>query len=111
MYDLPRLGVGALGDVDFHPGLLNRMQSILVETFDRRDFFSGRISHGRYAGSRRLSVQVDRACPAKPNATPKFRSRQSQNVAQIPEQRHFRLTAERLLNTVRSEEHTSELQS
>jgi hypothetical protein len=76
------------------------MQSILIKAFDRRDFFSARVAHRCYAGSRRLPIQVDRAGAAKPNAAAKFRSGQSQNVSQIPKQRHFRLTAERLLNTV-----------
>src|SRR5437870_4592051 len=49
------------------------MQSVLVETFDRPDFLSGRVAHSCYAGSRRLPIHMDRACAAQPNAAAKFR--------------------------------------
>src|SRR5277367_2339965 len=39
-------------------------------------------------------------CAAKPDAAAKFRSGQPQNIAQIPEERHFGNTIERLLSSV-----------
>src|SRR5437879_12129130 len=76
------------------------MQSVFLEAFDRSDFFSGHIAHSCYAGSRRLPIYMDRACAAKSNTASKLRSGQTQHVAQIPEQRHFRFAAERLLYSV-----------
>src|ERR1700676_2631747 len=100
LHDLARLAVAALRNVDLHPGLLDRMQSVLFQSFDCGDSLSCRVAHGRHAGSRRLPIHMNRARAAKSNAAAKFRSCQSQNVAQVPEQRHFRLTAERLFRSI-----------
>ena len=59
-----------------------------------------RVGMGRYAGSCGLPIQMDRACAAKPDTAAKFRSGEPQNVAQVPEQRHFRWTTERMLSYV-----------
>src|SRR5258706_6157886 len=71
------------------------MQSVLLESFDRDDFLFGRIAHYCDAGSRGLSVHVDRTRAAKPDPAAKFRSRQPQTIAQIPEQRHLGVAIER----------------
>ncbi len=76
------------------------MQSVFLKAFDCRDFFSGRGAHDRHAGTRRLSVHVYGTCAAEANAAAKFRSCQPQNVAQIPEQGHFRFTVEGLFGAI-----------
>jgi hypothetical protein len=76
------------------------MQSIPLEAFDCRDFFSGYIAHSCYAGSRGLSIHVDCAGAAKPNAATKFLSVEAQYIAQIPEQRHSGIAVERLVSSV-----------
>ena len=103
LHDLPGLTVTALRDLDFHPGLLNRMEAVLRQPFDRRDRFSGDLMHGGRARPDCFAVDVDGAGAAKADAAAEFRACELQLVTQVPQQRHVRAAVERAVLSVHFE--------
>src|SRR5580693_10591089 len=57
-HDLPGLAVAALGNVFFHPGLLDGMAAIGGEAFDGGDFFARDAGDRGDAGTRGFAVDV-----------------------------------------------------
>lgn len=77
-----------------NPCLLNRMKPICSDPFDR-GYLS--IRHGTHrcdAGPDSLAVFVHGTSPAQRYAASKLCSREPENVAEIPQQSRFRVTAE-----------------
>jgi hypothetical protein len=73
-----------LGD----PGLLDGMQAILAEPFDRGDLRAGRERIDRqHTGACGLAVDVHRAGPAKRRPTAELGAGQPEVIAQHPQER------------------------
>src|SRR4051794_21775047 len=60
-HQLARLTIPALRHIELAPGLLQRMLSRGIETFDRRDFGASHVRHWRLTPASRRAVDVDRA--------------------------------------------------
>src|SRR5688500_363328 len=67
-HDLARLAIAALRNVDFRPGLLQRMTEIWRESLDGCDLPAGSIRHALHAGADSLAIKVDRTSAAKRHA-------------------------------------------
>src|SRR5215469_3586180 len=89
LHDLPGLAVSALRDVYLGPRLLHRMRTMGRNTFNRRDVRAFQLAHRLLTRPHRCPVVQHRPCPAQSHPTSKFCPGQSENVAQIPQQRHL----------------------
>src|SRR5439155_17082754 len=74
LHDLPGLAIAALRHVHLHPRLLNQMQSLITETFDRCDLCAGQLPHGDDAGTNHLTVLVNGTGATKRYAATEFGS-------------------------------------
>src|SRR5260370_36506702 len=97
------MGVAALRNVFFNPGLLDGMAAIGGETFDGRDFLAGDAGDRRDAGTRGLAVDVHGTSAAEGYAAAELRTGHVQRVAEHPEQRHVRADIDCLGFAVQSE--------
>src|SRR5947207_6492043 len=86
LHDLADLAKAALRDIELAPGLLNRVIARRMKTFDRRDLPIDHIGNRRDTGADRLLVDDHGAGAAKCLAAAVFRTRQSDFVAEEPEQ-------------------------
>src|SRR5260370_7943190 len=84
------MGVAALRNVFFNPGLLDGMAAIGGETFDGRDFLAGDAGDRRDAGTRGLAVDVHGTSAAEGYAAAELRTGHVQRIAEHPGQRHCR---------------------
>src|SRR5216684_67913 len=103
LHHLAGLAVTALRNLEPNPCLLDWMEAAAPESLDGCNFTPDRTTHRCHARPNRLAALAYRASPAKTYAAAKFCPHQPQLVAQIPKQRHLRITIERLLNAVDSE--------
>src|SRR5256714_922859 len=85
-HDLARLAVPALRHVFRDPGALHRVGAVLGQAFDRRDALVGDRGDGQHAGACGDAVQVDGAGAALRDAAAELGARESERVAQHPEQ-------------------------
>jgi hypothetical protein len=102
-HDLSRLAVAALGNIGFHPGLLDRMRAVFADVLDGAYLGAGNGTHGHNAGPHRLPPHVDRTSSTQANAATELGSRQSQNIPQVPEQWHFGIPIKPPLDTIHLE--------
>jgi hypothetical protein len=86
--------------VDVHPRLLHGMQAVGCNVFNRANAAARGALHGGDAGADCLPVLMHGAGPAQGHAAAELGSRQSENVSQIPEQRHIGFAIERALDAV-----------
>src|SRR5262245_28498009 len=70
------------------------MIGLRAQPLDGHDRLPGHALHWELATARGGSVHVNRACAAQPLAAAVLRTRQSQLVAQVPQQWHIRLAVE-----------------
>src|SRR5579883_179890 len=94
LHDLAGLAVAALRDADVAPGHLHGMLALGVEPLDGDDRFVGDVRHRDAAGADRLAVDMNRAGAAQRDAAAELRSGQAELVAQVPQERHRRVTVE-----------------
>jgi hypothetical protein len=95
-HDLARLTIPALRNVDFDPSYLHGMIVVSRKTLDGRHFLTG---NGRYrcdAGTRSLSVDVNRTGSAQCHAAPELRAGHVEMITNDPKQRHVRIHVHRL---------------
>jgi hypothetical protein len=102
-HDLPGLAVAALGNVFFHPGLLDGMAAIGGETFDGGDFFARDAGDRGDAGTRGFAVDVHGAGSAERHAAAEFGAGHVERVAKHPEQGHVRADVDGLRFAVQGE--------
>src|SRR5271169_1177735 len=100
LHDLAGLAIAALRNIQGAPGLLHRMIAVTIEALDRCHRATTDIADGGDAGSGGLAVDMHGTGAAKRYAATVFRPRETQFVTQIPQQRHRRVTVERLLLTI-----------
>src|SRR6266540_5216774 len=86
LHDLADLAKAALRNIELAPGLLNRVIARRMKTFDRRDLPIDRVGNRRDAGAYRLLVDDHGAGAAKRLAAAIFRARQSDFIAEEPEE-------------------------
>ena len=67
-HDLSRLAVAALWNFFGDPGLLQHVQAIGSEAFDRGDALAGDLRDGSGAGTNRIAIDVNRAGAAQSGA-------------------------------------------
>src|ERR1035438_6751763 len=105
LHDLTGLAISALRDVQLHPGLLNRMESVCPKVFNGANLATRCRAHRRNTRPDRFAVLMNRASAAESHATAKLRSRQSQNVPYVPEQGHAGIAIERAIYPIHLELH------
>src|SRR5437763_7684087 len=86
-HDLARLAVAALRHVFRDPRPLHRVGAVLGQAFDRRDALVGDRGNGQHAGARGDALQMHGAGAALRDATAELGARESERVAQHPEER------------------------
>src|ERR1700753_2257242 len=91
LHDLAGLAIAALRNVDLTPGLLHRMITGGMETFDGRDFPADHVTNRRNAGPYSLLVDDNGAGAAEGLATSEFGACHPDFVANKPEQREIRV--------------------
>jgi hypothetical protein len=87
LHDLTGLAIAALRNIQFAPGLLNRMVAGRVKAFDRGDFAADHIGNRRDAGAHGVLVDHNGAGAAERLAAAKFGACQAHLIAEKPEQR------------------------
>src|SRR6476620_10761535 len=85
LHDLTDLAKTALWDIELAPGLLNRVITRRMQTFDRRALPTDHFGNRRNAGAYRLLVDDHGAGAAQRLAATVFRTRQSGFIAEEPE--------------------------
>src|SRR6266567_388193 len=88
-HDLSALAVSALRNIFCDPSLLQWMQSVCAQAFDRRDAFAPSLRNRHSARTSQRAIDMNAASAAQPGATAEFRAGQLQRVAQDPQQRSF----------------------
>ena len=83
-HDLTRLAVAALGHILGDPCFLQRVTQVCGKAFDRGHFLFTDRGDRHDAGTCRLPVDVDGACPAKRHAAPELCTRHAQGLTQYP---------------------------
>src|SRR5437588_10214059 len=86
-HDLSRLAVAALWNFFGDPGLLQHVQAIGSEAFDRGDALAGDSRDGSGAGTNRIAIAVQRAGAAQSGAATELCSGEFQAVGEDPEER------------------------
>jgi hypothetical protein len=86
LHDLSRLAVSTLRNLQLKPCRLERMLALWIEPFDGRDPHSRDGTEGGDAGPRRASFHMHRAGAAKSNPATEFGARETNFVADYPEQ-------------------------
>src|SRR5271163_2713641 len=110
LHDLAGLTIAALRHIQRAPSLLERVIAFRIEAFDGGDSLAVDVADRRNAGSYGFAVDVDGAGAARGHPAAKFRSREPEDVSEIPEHRHRRVAVEclRLAIDMQSE-HVSSL--
>src|SRR5262249_6610561 len=86
-HDLPRLAIAALHDLEIEPGLLHfAANRRLADTFDRGDRAFADRADGQEAGSHCDTVDVNGASAALRDTATEFRSGQTEEIPQGPQQ-------------------------
>src|SRR2546430_7581453 len=86
-HDLARLAVTALRHVFRDPGALHRVGAVLGQAFDRRDALVGDGRNGQHARPRGHAVQMHGTRAALCDAAAELGARETERVAQHPEER------------------------
>ena len=97
LHDLADLAKAALRDIELAPGLLNRVISGGMQTFDCRDLPVDYVGNRGDAGANGLLVDNNGACAAQSLAATVFRARQAGLVAEKPEQWKIRVAIPTML--------------
>src|SRR5580704_2301692 len=95
LHDLSRLAISALRNLQVEPGGLQRMLSMRIEAFNRRDLCLCDCTNRGNARSRCASFHVHRASATKTDSATEFRSCETKLVADYPEQRRVVRTMRR----------------
>ena len=95
LHDLAGLAVAALRNLKVDPGLLQRMPSLGIEPFDRRDLRVGDAAHRRDAGARGAPAHMHGAGAAHADAAAEFRAGEADDVTDDPQQRRIVLDVDR----------------
>lgn len=93
LHDLARLAVSALRNIMLNPRLLNGMKAIYPDPLDRSDMSAGQGTHRCDARPDGLAVLVHGTSSTQGHPASKFRSREPENIAEVPEQGHFWVAA------------------
>jgi hypothetical protein len=105
-HDLAGLAIAALRDILIDPRLLNRVQRVAIgQPLDRHHRATGDRRHRHDAGPRDRAIDMHRARPANTAPASEFRALEPGFAAQIPEQRHVFVAAERTLLSVDGKPH------
>jgi hypothetical protein len=89
-HELTRLAVAALDDFQVQPGLLYfHAVGRHAETLDGGDRPCTNGTYRQQAGADRLTGQVDGTSAALCDTAPEFGARQTQDIAQYPQERHI----------------------
>src|SRR5256714_8666861 len=102
-HDRARWAVAALRHVFRDPRPLHRVRAVLGQAFDGGDALVGDGGDGQHASARGRAVQVHRARAALRDAAAELGARESERVAQHPEQRRVGRDVDRLTLAVESE--------
>ncbi len=84
LHDLAGLAIAALRNLKVDPGLLQRMLSLGIEPFDRRDLGAGDAADRRDAGARGASAYMHGAGAAHADAAAEFGAGEADDVADDP---------------------------
>src|ERR1700722_7593326 len=110
LHDLAGLTIAALRHIQRAPSLLERVIACSIEAFDRRDRLAVGVADRRLTRSDGFAVEMDSAGAARGHPATKLRSREPEDVSEIPEDRHRRVAVECLgLAIDVQSEHTSSL--
>src|SRR5215471_1108399 len=88
LHDLAGLAIPALRHIEGAPRFLHRVIALRIEPLDRRHRSPANILHGRDAGARGFTVDMNSASAAQGDTATVFCSREAELVSQIPEQWH-----------------------
>src|SRR5258706_14791279 len=102
-HNLPGLAISALRNFFGNPCLLQHVQAVRAEPFNRRNTLPGNLRHWSRARPYRGSLHMYRASPAESGAASELGSREFQRVSQHPEQRSLRRDAHFFLATVNAQ--------
>ena len=84
-HDLSRLAIAALRNFFRDPGLLQHVQAVGSEAFNRRHALARDLRNRSRAGANRIAVDVDGAGAAQSRAAAEFSSGELESVAENPE--------------------------
>ena len=87
LHDLTGLAIAALRNIQFAPGLLNRVIAGRMKAFDRGDVAAGHIGNRCNAGAHGALVDHNGAGAAERLAAAKFGAGQAHFIAEKPKQR------------------------
>src|SRR5579859_2310325 len=99
-HNLAGLAVSALRDLFGNPRLLQHVQAVGTEAFDRSYALACGLRYRSRARTDRISIKVNGASPTQSSAASKFCTGEFQRVAQNPEQRCLRRDAYLFFTTV-----------
>src|ERR1700741_3787399 len=86
LHDLPRLAIAALRNLQFDPGLLQRMLSAWIQPFDGRDLSARDGADRRDAGADRPALEVHGACATHADPASKLRAFEADDVTDHPQE-------------------------
>src|ERR1700674_5068670 len=102
-HDLSCLTVAALRDFLRDPGLLQDVQPVGSQPFNRCDALARDLRHWRGTRTNRIAIDVDGAGAAQSRAASEFGSGKFESVAKNPEERRLRRDADSLFTAVDAE--------
>jgi len=107
-HDHAGLAVAALRRIEFLPCNLDRMAAIGRDSFDRGDFLADRGLRAHAAGSDRLTIDMQRARAALPDAATEFSAGEAEMIANHPQQWRLRVRIDGMSRSihVQIERHT-----
>src|ERR1700722_20160124 len=110
LHDLAGLTIAALRHIQRAPSLLERVIACSIEALDGGDRLAVGVADRRLTRSDGFAVEMDGAGAARGHPATKLRSREPEDVSEIPEHRHRRVAVEclRLAIDMQSE-HASSL--
>ena len=103
LHDLPRLAVSALRHIDLHPRLLYRMGPVGREAFDCPNLRACGFVHRSHARTDGLAILVNRARSTERHTAPVLRTGESEDVSQVPQQWHLRITVKGAFHSIHFE--------
>ncbi len=103
MHDLAGLAVAALRDVGVKPCALDGSEAVGGEIFDSANLGTFGVFDGSGAGADGFAILVHGAGAAEGHAASEFCAGETEDVADVPEQRHVGIAVERPWNSIHFE--------
>ena len=102
-HQLSRLAIAALGHLQFQPGLLHGVITVLGKVFDSGNFFIAYTTRREHAGAHGFAVKVDGAGAALGYSATELGAGQADLVPQHPQQRRVRFDVNLILPVINVE--------